>query len=246
MEGPSVKVIAEKLAGFVGKTVIAAAGNARIEKEVLQGKEVKAIFSRGKNLVITFPEFALKLHFLMYGSYRINEKQVGVQPRLALRFDDDGILNFYNCSIRILSSEQLEEVYDETFDILSENWKSERVLEQVSKMQGKLICDLLLDQKVFAGVGNIIKNEALFMAKLHPLSMLENIPEEKLKEVILSARAFSERFYDVRKSDDKLNTHLDIYRKKQCPVCTERIMIKRTGKRQRISFFCPSCQILYA
>jgi len=35
MEGPSVKVIAEKLAGFVGKTVIAAAGNARIEKEIL-------------------------------------------------------------------------------------------------------------------------------------------------------------------------------------------------------------------
>ena len=70
----------------------------------------------------------------MYGSYRINEERVGVQPRLALRFDDDEILNFYNCSIRILSSEQLEEVYDETFDILSENWKVDKVLNYVSKM----------------------------------------------------------------------------------------------------------------
>jgi endonuclease-8 len=246
MEGPSVKVITEKLAGFVGKMVTAAAGNARIEKEIFQGKEIKGIFSRGKNLVITFPDFTVKLHFLMYGSYRINEERVGVQPRLALRFDGDEMLNFYNCSVRILNTEQLEELNDEAFDILSENWKPDKVLEYVSKMKEELICDVLLDQKVFAGVGNIIKNEALFMAKLHPLSTVENIAEEKLKEVILSARAFSERFYDVRKRDDKLNTHLQIYRKKQCPVCNEKIIMKRTGKRLRISFCCPSCQILYA
>jgi endonuclease-8 len=245
MEGPSVRVIAEKLAGFVGKTVTAATGNARIEKEIFQGKEIKAIFSRGKNLVITFPEFALKLHFLMYGSYRINEERAERQPRLALRFDGDEMLNFYNCSVRILSTEEREELNDEAFDILSGNWKLERVLEQVSKMQGELICDLLLDQQVFAGVGNIIKNEALFMAKLHPLSAVENIPEEKLRGVILSARAFSERFYDVRKRDDKLTIHVQIYRKKHCPVCNEKVIMKRTGRRQRISFFCPSCQILY-
>ena len=246
MEGPSVKVIAEKLAGFVGKTVTAAAGNARIDKDILQGKEIKAIFSRGKNLVITFPDFAMKLHFLMYGSYRINEERGGLQPRLALRFDSAEMLNFYNCSVRILSTHQLEELNDGAFDIMSENWKPERVLEQVSKMHRELICDVLLDQKVFAGIGNIIKNETLFMAKLHPQSRVENIPEEKLKEVILNARAFSARFYDVRKRDDKLNTHLHIYRKKQCPVCNEKVVMKRTGKRQRISFFCPSCQILYA
>ena len=127
-------VIAERLAGFVGKTVTAAAGNARIDKDILQGKEIKAIFSRGKNLVITFPDFAIKLHFLMYGSYRINEERAGVEPRLALRFDDDTILNFYNCSIRILSSQQVDELYDETFDILSENWKVDKVLNYVSKM----------------------------------------------------------------------------------------------------------------
>lgn len=68
----------------------------------------------------------------------------------------------------------------------------------------RLTCDVLLDQKVFAGIGNIIKNETLFMAKLHPLSRVENILEEKLKEVISNERAFSARFYDVRKRDDKL------------------------------------------
>lgn len=113
-------------------------------------------------------------------------------------------------------------------------------------MQGELICDLLLDQKIFAGVGNIIKNEALFSAKLHPLSIVGHIPEEKLVDLISSVRDFSERFYNVRKRDDKLTTLLQIYRKKQCPVCTERVMMKRTGKRQRVSFFCPECQILYA
>lgn len=119
MEGPGVKVIAEKLAGFVGKRVTAATGNARIHKEAIQGEEIKAIFSRGKNLVITFQTFALKLHFLMYGSYRINEERAGVQPRLALKFDSAEMLNFYNCSARILSTEELEELNAEAFDILS-------------------------------------------------------------------------------------------------------------------------------
>lgn len=51
MEGPSVKIIAEKLARFKGKKVMAASGNARIEKEDLQGKDIKGIF---KNFLLEY------------------------------------------------------------------------------------------------------------------------------------------------------------------------------------------------
>lgn len=39
---------------------------------------------------------------------------------------------------------------------------------EVKKQRDRMLCDVLLDQKVLPGVGNIIKNEALFDSGLHP------------------------------------------------------------------------------
>ncbi len=47
-----------------------------------------------------------------------------------------------------------------------------------------MICDALLDQEIFAGSGNIIKNESLFMARIHPESICYQIPDEQLKELL--------------------------------------------------------------
>jgi endonuclease-8 len=74
---------------------------------------------------------------------------------------------------------------------------------------------------------------------------VEKIPEEKLKEVTLKAREFSMLFYEVRKKGERLNPYYKIYRKSQCSLCKEKVVMKRIGKRERISYFCPSCQDLY-
>ena len=44
-------------------------------------------------------------------------------------------------------------------------------------------CDVLIDQHIFAGVGNIIKNEALFRAAVRPLSVVSKIPEAGIDRV---------------------------------------------------------------
>jgi endonuclease-8 len=148
--------------------------------------------------------------------------------------------------VKILNNDYLDQLYDEEIDITSENWNFDKVLKLSMEMKDELICDVLLDQSVFAGVGNIIKNEALFMANLHPLSVVGKIPEEKLREAIVKTRQFSMLFYRVRKKGRVLNPHLRIYRKRKCDKCKGKVENKRTGKRRRISFFCPSCQVLYA
>ncbi len=244
VEGPLVRIIAEELVVFKGKIVKLASGDARIEKEGVEGKKIENVFSRGKNLFIKFFDVSFKIHFLMFGSYRINEEKKGAKPRLSLVFRR-GMLNFYNCSVKILNNADVIKLYDEEIDITSEKWNFDKVLKLSTEMKDELICDLLLDQDVFAGVGNIIKNEALFMAKLHPLSVVGKIPEEKLREAIVKTRQFSLLFYQVRKKGRVLNPHLRIYRKRKCDQCKEKVESKRTGKRRRISFFCPSCQVLY-
>jgi len=244
MEGPPGRLIAEKLATFKTKRVLKASGSAKIEKERTQGRVIEDIVSRGKNLFIQFPNFSLKIHFLIIGSHRINGDEDGASPRLSL-ICSDGTVNFYNCSVRITTNDDVDKLYPEELDIMSPHWNPAKALGLTSQVQEQMVCDVLLDQNIFAGVGNIIKNEALFLARIHPSSRVGRVPEAELKRVVSETREFSLLFYEVVKQGDRLTPHLRIYRKRQCPLCERKVAMKKTGERRRMSSFCPSCQVLY-
>jgi len=245
LEGPPLRVIAEELSQLTGEFVAVVSGNSKIQKEQFQGQKVLDVFSWGKNLFLQFPKFSLKVHFLMFGSYRFNEERKGVVPRLSLVFSQD-TLNLYNCSVKILSNSDVKKLYDKELDIMSENWNVAKVISLVSNLSEAFICDVLLDQTVFAGVGNIIKNEALFKSGVHPLSVVEEIPKRKLEDVASEARNFSLDFYQAEKKGDNIRSQLTIYGKKTCSICGGRVVFRKTGKTKRISYFCPSHQKLYA
>lgn len=56
----------------------------------------------------------------------------------------------------------------EDLDICSPKFSLLRAESEIRKQKGRMLCDILLDQAVLPGVGNIIKNEALFDSGLHP------------------------------------------------------------------------------
>ena len=64
----------------------------------------------------------------MFGSYRINEEKKGAKPRLSLVFQR-GMLNFYNCSVKILNNNDVDQLYDNEIDITSEKWNFDKVLK---------------------------------------------------------------------------------------------------------------------
>lgn len=134
---------------------------------------------------------------------------------------------------------------DVEIDIVSEKWNPAKVLRLLSERPEGQICDVLLDQNVFAGVGNIIKSEALFMSKVHPLSIVEKIPKRQLEAVANAAREFSLVFYRTAKKGESLRSHLTIYGKRECPDYGERVTVQKTGNSKRISYFCPSFQRRY-
>jgi formamidopyrimidine-DNA glycosylase len=47
-------------------------GSAKIEKEHLEGQTIERVFSRGKNLLFQFPEYTVRVHSVMFGSYTVN------------------------------------------------------------------------------------------------------------------------------------------------------------------------------
>jgi endonuclease-8 len=237
MEGPSVKIAADTMSNFVNKTVESVSGNTSIDKEVFLDAKVLDIFSRGKNLFIEFDKPVLKIHFGMYGTWRVNEEREGKTPRLGLQFSD-GMINLYYCSVKIVSKETINKKYPEERDILSPNWILDEAIKMVRSEAESMICDVLLDQEILPGVGNIIKNEALYKSSIHPESIVEKIPPEKMLYLLEEARDFSIKWYKAKKREEKIFPHLSIYRKSDCPE--GKVTKKKTGNKKRWSYICPN------
>jgi len=244
LEGPPLKAIAEELSFLTDKKTTSVFGSAKIEKELLEGRTIQRVYSRGKNLLFQFPEYTVRVHFVMFGSYTIDNPRKNVTPSLSFK-TQNMVVEFYRCSIRMIRNEEVDVLFDEEVDIMSEKWNAQKVLELTLHQADELICDVLLDQNIFSGVGNIIKNEALFLAGVHPLSRTGNIPKARIQDVISQARTFSRIFYETRKNGEELNAYLQIYQKSKCPNSEEKVLRTQTGKRKRLSYVCPAVQFQY-
>ena len=249
MEGPSLFLAAEQLAPFIGLEIEGVYGNTKIGKERLLGKKIFSIFSYGKYLFFQLDVFALRVHFLLFGSFEavINGKKVTGDypkkarvPRLALQLKI-GEIDMYSCSVHYVEHTDAKELCDYTTDIMSELWDTKKVLAKV-KMEGEeQIADVLLDQTIFTGVGNIIKNEVLLQAQTLPTTRVEELSTVKLKKIIQLTRSYVFQFYEWRKHFE-LKKHYRIYRQSFCKECGTKVMRKKTGMRNRLSYFCIHCQ----
>jgi endonuclease-8 len=74
-EGPSIVILREQAARFIGKTVKNVAGNSRLDLERMRGQRVLDLRSWGKHFLICFDGFAMRVHFMLFGSYRIDERR---------------------------------------------------------------------------------------------------------------------------------------------------------------------------
>lgn len=240
-EGPSIVILKELAAPFEGKKVLAVAGNSKVEKERAAGQVVTEFKSWGKHFLICFKDFAIKIHFLLFGSYRINEDRA-MEPRLGLQFKN-GKMNFYACSVKILEG-NLDQIYDWSADVMSEKWDAATAKKKLLAKPGMLACDALLDQNIFAGCGNIIKNEVLFRIKLHPKSKIGALSARKRNEMIKEARDYSFDFLRWKKAY-VLRKHWLVHTKKTCPRCEIPLIKEILGKYKRRTFFCSKCQVLY-
>ena len=238
MEGPGVKLIAEKLKFVIGEKVVEVGGNTKQPKEQIIGKELLNVKSHGKNLFLIFDDFVVKVHFMMFGSFSLEEREKPVRLKLKL-----GNVYFYNASIKFISYNDVK-LYDSELDVLSKKWNRKKVMG-LMKNDKRPVTDVLLYQAIFAGVGNIIKNEVIGYAKVHPLSKTNNIPLALQRKILDEARDFSEVFFQVRKEGKWLREKMKFYRKYKCNYCSQKITVKKIGKTNRMTFWCEKCFVKY-
>jgi formamidopyrimidine-DNA glycosylase len=117
----------------------------------------------------------------------------------------------------------------------------------------RTIKDVLMDQHVVAGLGNIYVNEILFRSRIRPSRRLRRLTRAECEEIVAASREILEEAIEYRGTS--MSDFLDgigrrgayqwrrrVYDRKgePCPVCGRPIRARTIG--QRSSFFCDRCQ----
>jgi formamidopyrimidine-DNA glycosylase len=142
---------------------------------------------------------------------------------------------------------ELSKIGKEPFDL---NFKYLKEIFSKTKRPIKIV---LMDQRKIAGLGNIYANEALFLAKIHPLKPANKLKDSEIKDLLsaikkvikkaIKLQGTSFRFYV--KPDESKGSYQEeflVYQRKdeKCLRCKSKIKYIKIGGRG--SFYCPNCQ----
>ena len=73
-EGPSIVILKEAVQEFKGKEILSVTGNSKQNIQSLVGENIIDFKSWGKHFLICFKSFSVRIHFMLFGSFSINEK----------------------------------------------------------------------------------------------------------------------------------------------------------------------------
>ncbi|XP_065551115.1 endonuclease 8-like 3 isoform X2 [Lathamus discolor] len=153
---------------------------------------------------------------------------------LFMYFDQKALRNAAESERKVRSMESL--------DVCSPKFSFLRAESEIKRHKTLMLCDVLLDQAVLPGVGNIIKNEALFDSGLHPAVKVCQLTDEHIHHLVKMTRDFTLLFYKCLKTGSSLYKHYKVYKRPACAQCNGKITVCRLGENNRMTYFCSGCQ----
>lgn len=238
-EGPSILHLKDQLIPFKNKIVKNAGGYGKMPTDWIKGKKLLDIKTWGKHLLFIFTNGTVRVHLGLFGDILIDERKE-VNRSFFLEFNN-GEINGY--VVKALKIEDPEKEYDWRTDILSSQFDQVYVKKIIQENGDKTIDDILMDQHIFSGVGNIIRNEALYRAGIHPLSTVKNIPSRKLTKLIQEVRKYADVFYKNLKEKNR-NNDFQVYKQDYAKDGSE-VTMKVLKKSNRKIYFSEHSQKLY-
>ncbi|XP_034298584.1 endonuclease 8-like 3 isoform X1 [Pantherophis guttatus] len=215
--------------------------------KVVNGCVYCGVETLGKELFIFFGEKALRIHFGMNGSMRINpdasQNRSVALTALEIQFTTD-LICFYDATVELRNTVECEEKIRMLgdLDVCSTKFSFQRAESEIKKQKGRMLCDVLLDQAILPGVGNIIKNEALYDSGLHPIVKVCQLTDEQICHLVKMTRDFSLLFYKCCKMGLAISKHYRVYNRPSCHQCSGKITVCRLGENNRMTYFCSQCQ----
>ena len=135
-------------------------------------------------------------------------------------------------------------------DALSPNLSPQMIFQKISKSEVP-IKQILLNQKLIAGIGNIYASEILFDSKISPLILGKNLEISLIMKLIKSIRKILNKaikyggssIRDYRSTDGTLGnfqSNFKVYNKEGKKIGTDRV--KKIVQYGRSTFYCPKIQ----
>ena len=210
--------------------------------------EVEAV---GKHLLVTFDDgTVLHTHLRMTGSWHLYERgerwrKPAHLARVVIRTATHDAVCF-NAPVVRTTTGGTDAVDHLGPDLCTPDADLDAVVERMARIPepGTTIAEVLLDQRVAAGIGNVYKSEVLWAEGLDPHTPVEAVPQEVRRRVVeTAARLLRANLTTVRRTT--VPGGLAVYRKarRPCRRCGTPIRMARWGEQARSTYWCPRCQV---
>ncbi len=211
----------------------------------LKGRRVESVEPNGKHLFVRFEGgIALHSHMRMTGSwhlYRPGERwrQPAWRATAVLSFDDVVAVCFAAPVMKLVRDAQAPVAHLGP-DILVDPFDVDQVIHRARRSEALTLGELLLEQRVCAGIGNIYKCEALWALRLDAWMPPTELDDARLGQLYLMARDLMRPNLVTPIARQRHAVHGRGGR--PCPRCGTPIRIRAQGQQARLTYFCPRCQ----
>ena len=236
--------------------------------EPITGRTVERVEAAGKHLLMTFSGgLVLRTHMRMNGSwhiYRPGERWQMTPRAMRIRIDT---ANWVTVAFNVYVAEFVRQerlhrhrpVATLGPDLLG-NFDSALALELVRAHGNRPMHEVLLDQRVMAGIGNVYKSEILFLSRIHPDTIVHAVDDAQWLELMTLAQRLLranvaessgpgiETYRGLRRTTGRLNPEdrLWVYSRggQPCRKCGTPIASRKDGDDARVTYWCPTCQTM--
>jgi endonuclease-8 len=140
-------------------------------------------------------------------------------------------------------------------DLLAGTFDEDDALRRIRGRGAEAIADVLLNQRVVAGIGNVYKSEVLFLCAIDPFTPARDVDDERIRAVLTTARRLLQAnvaalggittylgFRRGRGGDESQRRYVYGRARKPCRKCGTAIRVRAQGAHARLTYWCATCQ----
>jgi len=227
------------------------------------GRVVESVSAAGKHVLMRFSgDLMLRTHMRMNGSWHIYRpgerwRYPRRDMRIVVSTKDYEAVGF-NIPVAEFLDEDAEERQQDLRtmgpDLLGESFDEDEALRRIRGRANEEIADVLLNQRIVAGIGNIYKCEVLFLSGVSPFARVSQIEDERLRLILRTARKYLQANVKMRSSG--IVTYAGFRRergeggrhyvyaraRRACRKCGTIVELRAQGPHARLTYWCPTCQ----
>lgn len=233
---------------------------ARVDADApLAGRVIESVEAEGKNLLMHFSgDLHLRTHMLMNGTWHIYRRgerwrKRRADMRIVIETDEWIAVGFtipiaeFHDAHSLARQEDLRRIGP---DFIADDFDLDEARRRIRARADEEIADVLLNQRVVAGIGNEYKSEVLFVTRVSPFARVRDLGDDDIDRILRTARKLMRANVEKRSAarittfslDPRQQQYVFGRGRQPCRRCGTPIAYRKQGPNARGTYWCPKCQ----